>query len=116
MAAVILAALMLPFVRRRNDEAHSIESINHVASAETLRHLLYREPVTLRNEYEAGNISIEEYKDQLDELRLEAANLMRKRSEHRTRLLEAELELEKEVQRVREMRVEGKTRDYGENG
>ena len=116
LAAVILAVLVYPFVRRWKATVEGVEPIDRVASADTLRHLLYREPVTLRNEYEAGNISIEEYEEQIGELRVEAARLMRQRAEHRTRLLEAELELEKEVQRVRGLRVDGETRDGSEDG
>ncbi len=116
LAAVILAVLVYPFARRRKATVAGVEPIDRVASPDTLRHLLYREPVTLRNEYEAGNISIEEYEDQIGELRVEAARLMRQRAEHRTRLLEAELELEKEVQRVRGLRVDGETRDGSEDG
>ena len=107
LAAVILTVLIFPFVKRRRPETPGVEPIDRVASADTLRHLLYREPVTLRNEFEAGNISIEEYEDQLGELRSEAAILMRRRAEQRSRLLEAELALELEVQRVRKLRTDG---------
>ena len=105
-----------PFLRRRNPESENIETLDRIASADTLRHLLYREPVTLRNEFEAGNLSIEEYEAQIGELRIEAARLMSLRAEHRARLLEAELELEMEVQRIRAMRSDGETRNGGELG
>ena len=104
LAAVILTVLIYPFAKKRKTESEGFEPIDRVASADTLRHLLYREPVTLRNEFEAGNISMEEYESQLGELRLDAAKLMRQRTEQRTRLLEAELELEMEVQRIRKLR------------
>ncbi len=107
LAVLILAVLVYPFTKRRKVTEASVEPIEQVASADTLRHLLYREPVTLRNEYEAGNISIQEYEAQIGELRIEAARLMRQRAEHRTQLLEAELELEREVQRLRKLRSDG---------
>lgn len=115
LAAVILIVLIFPFVRRNRQDPTGIDQVDRVASAETLRHLLYREPVTLRNEFESGNISIEEYKDQIGELRLQAARLLRERTEHRQRLLEAELALETEVQRVRSLRANNEVRDDAEN-
>ncbi len=115
LAAVILIVLIFPFIKRNKQELTGIDRANRVASAETLRHLLYREPVTLRNEFESGNISLEEYEDQIGELRLEAARLMRERSEHRQRLLEAELALETEVQRIRNLRTDREVRDDAEN-
>ena len=116
LAAVILIVLIYPFVSRRRNERDAGERIERVASADTLRHLLYREPVTLRNEFEAGNISIEEYEDQIGELRLEAARMMRERSEQRTRLLEAELALETEVRRVRNLRSKDESQDDAAHG
>ncbi len=115
LAAAILIVLMYPFVKRIRQDPTGIDEVDRVASAETLRHLLYREPVTLRNEFESGNITIEEYEDQVGELRVEAARLMRERSEHRQRLLEAELALETEVQRVRNLRAHDEVRDGAEN-
>ena len=115
LAAVILIVLIFPFVKRNRQNPTGIDQVDRVASAETLRHLLYREPVTLRTEFESGNISIEEYEDQIGELRLEAARLLRERSQHRQRLLEAELALESEVQRVRNLRANDEVRDDAEN-
>ena len=115
LAAVILVVLIYPFVKRNRQNATEIDEVDRVASAETLRHLLYREPVTLRNEFEAGNITLEEYEDQIDELRVEAARLLRERSEHRQRLLEAELALESEVRRIRNLRVDDEVQDDAEN-
>lgn len=115
LAAVILIVLIFPFVKRNRQDHTGIDQVDRVASADTLRHILYREPVTLRNEFESGNISIEEYEDQIGELRMEAARLMRERSEHRQRLLEAELALETEVQRVRKLRDNDETQDDAEN-
>ena len=115
LAAAILIVLIYPFVKRNRQDPTETDQVDKVASAETLRHLLYREPVTLRNEFESGNITIEEYEDQIGELRLEAARLLRERSEHRQRLLEAELALETEVQRVRNLRSNDEVRDGAEN-
>lgn len=115
LAAVILIVLIFPFVKRIRPEPTGIDQVDKVASAETLRHLLYGEPVTLRNEFESGNITLEEYEEQIDELRLEAARLLRERSEHRQRLLEAELALETEVRRVRNLRVNDEVQDDTEN-
>ena len=115
LAAVILIVLIYPFVKRNRQDPTETDQVDKVASAETLRHLLYREPVTLRNEFESGNITIEEYEDQIGELRLEAARLLRERSEQRQRLLEAELALETEVQRVRNLRAHDEVRDGAEN-
>ena len=105
-----MIVLIYPFIKARKSSARNIEPVERVASADTLRHLLYREPLTLRHEYEAGNISIEDYESQLNELRYEAAILMRQRAENRTRMLEAELALEKEVQRVRDLRSQDEAR------
>lgn len=115
LAAIIVIVLAYPFFGRRRVSADGPDRVDRVASADALRHLLYREPVTLRNEYESGNMSVEEYEEQLGELRVRAARLMRDRSEHRTRMLEAELALEREVQRVRRSQVAGADRD-GEDG
>ncbi len=104
MAAVIVAVLVFPFVKRRSDASGDTDDVDRVASADTLRHLLYREPVTLRNEYESGNITSNEYEEQLEELKSEAARLMRQRAEYRTRVVEAELAIELEVQRIRRRR------------
>ena len=105
LAAVIVIVLVYPFLGRRRLASTDVDPVERVASADALRHLLYREPVTLRNEFESGNVTAEEYEEQLAELRVRAAVLMRDRSEHRTRLLEAELALEREVQRVRQSQV-----------
>lgn len=115
LALVILVVLIYPFVTRRRQNPELPQPVERVASADTVRHLLYREPVTLRNEFESGNISIEEYEDQIGELRLEAARLLRRRSEHRNRLLEAELELETEVRRIRNLRADADSPDDAEN-
>ena len=115
LAAAILIVLIYPFVKRTRQDPTGIDQVDRVASAETLRHLLYREPVTLRNEFESGNITIEEYEDQIGELRLEAARLLRERSERRQRLLEAELALETEVQRIRNLRANDEVADDAEN-
>ena len=114
LAAIIMIVLIYPFIKARKSAPRNVDPVERVASADTLRHLLYREPLTLRHEYEAGNISIEEYESQLNELRHEAAILMRQRAENRTRLLEAELALEKEVQRVRGLRSQGEVQ--GDDG
>lgn len=104
LAVVIVAVLVYPFLKRRSGASVNADAVNRVVSADTLRHLLYREPVTLRNEYEAGNITSDEYEGQLKELKLEAARLMRQRAEHRSRRIEAELGIELEVQRLRQGR------------
>lgn len=101
LAAVIVAVLLYPFVKRRSNTSGNTDAVDRVAPADTLRHLLYREPVTLRNEYESGNITAYEYEEQLEELKLEAARLMRQRAEHRSRMIEAEIAIELEVQRIR---------------
>ena len=115
LAAVILIVLIFPFVKRNRQDATGVDQVDRIASAETLRHLLYREPVTLRNEFESGNITLDEYEDQIGELRVEAARLLRERSEHRQRLLEAELALETEVQRVRGLRAKDEVRDHADD-
>ncbi len=111
LGVIIVIVLVYPFVGRRRAGSNSVDPVERVASADALRHLLYREPVTLRNEFESGNITDDEYEEQLTELRERAARLMRDRAERRTQLLEAELALEREVQRVRQTRVAGDVRD-----
>ena len=105
LATVIVAVLVYPFVKRRSNTSGNARAVDSVVSVDTLRHLLYREPVTLRNEYEAGNITAQEYEEQLEELKFEAARLMRQRAEHRSRMIEAELAIELEVQRIRRRRA-----------
>ena len=58
----------------------------------------------MRNEFESGNITEQEYEMQLEELRVRAAGLMQQRAERRNQLLAAELELEREVRRIRRAR------------
>ncbi len=111
LGVIIVIVLVYPFVGRRRAGSNSVDPVERVASADALRHLLYREPVTLRNEFESGNITDDEYEEQLAELRERAARLMRDRAERRTQLLEAELALEREVQRIRQVRVAGDVRD-----
>ena len=116
LAAVIVAVLVYPFVKRRSIASGNAQIVDRVASADTLRHLLYREPVTLRNEYEAGNITAQEYEEQLEELKLVAARLMRQRAEHRSRMIEAELAIELEVQRIRRHRASDEVEGGNANG
>ncbi len=116
LATVIVAVLVYPFVKRRSDAYGNTDVVDRVASADTLRHLLYREPVTLRNEYESGNITANEYEEQLEELKLEAARLMRQRAEHRSRMIEAELAIELEVQRIRRRRGTDQAESDDTNG
>ena len=116
LAAVIVAVLVYPFVKRRSIASGNAQIVDRVASADTLRHLLYREPVTLRNEYEAGNITAQEYEEQLEELKLVAARLMRQRAELRSRMIEAELAIEIEVQRIRQLRISDEVEDGDADG
>ena len=111
LAATIVIVLVYPFIKGRRAAAPATDPVDRVASADTLRHLLYREPVTLRNEFESGNITDREYEEQLDELRLRAAGLMQQRAERRSQLLAAELELEREVRRIRQVREADKKQD-----
>ena len=111
LAATIVIVLVYPFIKGRRAAAPATDPVDRVASADTLRHLLYREPVTLRNEFESGNISAREYEEQLGELRVRAAGLMQQRAERRSQLLTAELELEREVQRIRRARETDINRD-----
>ena len=111
LAATIVIVLVYPFIKGRRAAAPATDPVDRVASADTLRHLLYREPVTLRNEFESGNITDREYEEQLDELRLRAASLMQQRAERRSQLLAAELELEREVRRIRQVREADKKQD-----
>ena len=116
LATVIVAVLVYPFVKRRSNAWGNTDVVDRVASSDTLRHLLYREPVTLRNEYESGNITADEYEEQLEELKLEAARLMRHRAEHRSRMIEAELAIELEVQRIRGRRSVDEAESNDTNG
>ncbi len=111
LGVIIVIVLVYPFVGRRRAISDGVGPVERVASADTLRHLLYQEPVTLRNEFESGNITGDEYEEQLSELRERAARLMRDRAERRTQLLQAELALEREVQRIRRVRVDGDAGD-----
>ena len=111
LAATIVIVLVYPFIKGRRAAAPATDPVDRVASADTLRHLLYREPVTLRNEFESGNISAREYEEQLGELRVRAAGLMQQRAKRRSQLLTAELELEREVQRIRRARETDINRD-----
>ena len=111
LAATIVIVLVYPFINGRRAAAPATDPVDRVASADTLRHLLYREPVTLRNEFESGNISAREYEEQLGELRVRAAGLMQQRAERRSQLLTAELELEREVRRIRQVREADKKQD-----
>lgn len=104
LAATIVIVLVYPFIKGRRNTAPATDQVDRVASADTLRHLLYREPVTLRNEFESGNITEQEYEVQLEELRVRAAGLMQQRAERRNQLLAAELDLEREVRRIRRAR------------
>jgi len=101
IAVTVLAVLAYPFLKRGNRNESPGAPTERLRSADTLRHLLYREPVTLRNDYEAGNITADEYREQLNEVRLQAAELMRERDEKRYQMIEAELAIEREVQRIR---------------
>ena len=111
LAATIVIVLVYPFIKGRRNSAPATDQVDRVASADTLRHLLYREPVTLRNEFESGNITEQEYEMQLEELRVRAAGLMQQRAERRNQLLAAELELEREVQRIRRARQASEAKD-----
>ena len=110
LAATIVIVLVYPFIKSRRNAAPATDQVDRVASADTLRHLLYREPVTLRNEFESGNITEREYEMQLEELRVRAAGLMQQRAERRNQLLAAELELEREVRRIRRARQASETK------
>ena len=111
LAATIVIVLVYPFIKGRRNAASTTDQVDRVASADTLRHLLYREPVTLRNEFESGNITEQEYEVQLEELRVRAAGLMQQRAERRNQLLAAELELEREVRRIRRARQASEAKD-----
>ena len=110
LAATIVIVLVYPFIKGHRNAAPATDQVDRVASADTLRHLLYREPVTLRNEFESGNITEREYEMQLEELRVRAAGLMQQRAERRNQLLAAELELEREVRRIRRARQASETK------
>ena len=93
IALISLTILLLPFFRSRW-RTHTGSFINWREEATRQREAIYQNIGTLRQDYDMGNISAEEYRVQLDSYRRQAALALRQGDQLRNR----EEELEREIQ------------------
>ena len=94
LAAVSLVVLLLPFLRRLTTTAFATDPIQELRSE---RETLYQETRILRQDFDLGHFSDEEYRTRLQANRLLAATLLRRQDE----LENMSRELEKEVLALR---------------
>ena len=98
LAVIVVVVLLYPLVRRpRTDHA----AVPDAEVSRTERHNIYREIANLRNDFESGHISESEYQRQLHPLRKAAALALRDEDEARASEIAAELNIEAEVQQLR---------------
>ncbi len=93
IALISLTILLLPFFRSRW-RTHTGGFIDWPEEAIRQREAIYQNIGTLRQDFDMGNISAEEYRAQLDSYRRQAALALRQEDQLRSR----EEELEREIQ------------------
>ena len=92
IALISLIMLLLPFFRSRW-RTQTGGFINWQEEATRQREAIYQNIGTLRQDYDIGNISVEEYRVQLDSYRRQAALALRQEDQLRSR----DEELEREI-------------------
>ena len=98
LAAIVVIVLLYPLVRQpRTDHT----AVPDAEESRTERQNIYREITNLRNDFESGHISDSEYQRQLQPLRKAAALALRDEDEARASEIAAELNIETEVQQLR---------------
>lgn len=98
LAAIVVLVLLYPLVRRPRGEQFDTPKPEE---SRATRQIIYREISNLRNDFESGHITESEYRHQLQPLRKAAALSLRDEDDARANEIAAELNIEAEVQRLR---------------
>ena len=98
LAVVVVLVLLYPLVRRPRREQFDTP---RPEDSRVARQIIYREISHLRNDFESGHITESEYQRQLQPLRKAAALALRDEDEARANEIAIELNIEAEVQQLR---------------
>ena len=101
LALIIVAVIVTPFLRGGNRANSPQPNAIRPQSDDVDLKRIYGEIRTIRSEFDAGNLTDAEFIEQLGELRVMAARALRDQDQRRVRDIEAELMIEREVQRAR---------------
>lgn len=99
LALAVVLVLLYPLVKRPSVKPKSGEKPEEARSA---RRAIYREIANLRNDFESGHITQAEFDQQLQSLRIAAAFSLRDEDDARAEAIATELQIEAEVQRIRQ--------------
>ncbi len=101
LALLIIATLLYPFFSSRRGAKRHALTHPPIQDEPILRRSIYREMVNLQSDFEAGYMSPAEHSKQLAEMKVAAAESMRRENAAKRQMIEAELRIEREVQRAR---------------
>lgn len=99
--AVILAVLAYPFFAQRGGRATMEDAAEELAQRlRRSRDRVYEEIRALQQEHFLGNFTEQEYQQQLQNARLQAAGLMRQQQQVQQTLADVEAAVEEELQQI----------------
>ena len=99
LAIFVVSVLLYPLVKRPRIKPASAAKPQEARST---RRAIYREIANLRNDFESGHITQAEFDQQMHSLRIAAAFSLRDEDEARAEAIASELQIEAEVQRLRQ--------------
>ena len=101
LAVAVVVVLLYPLIRRPSSEPSRQVDPNASDKLQAARRSIYRQVAELRNDFDSGHISADEFQLRHDKLRLDAAIMLRDEDQARVDAIAAELQLEAEVRQTR---------------
>ena len=101
LALLALAVVARPFLRPSTVDTDDAPA-DQTQQTRSEREALYREMAALEMEHELGQIDSQEYEERLQELRLQAAALLRAQEAHEAEAASLDRALEEQIRAARE--------------
>ena len=98
LAVIVVAVLLQPLFMKQKKRSQTRRAPDELRAE---RRAIYREITNLRNDFESGHISRSEFDRLTNQLRREAAVVLRDEDQSRADAIASEIEIEAEVQRIR---------------
>ena len=98
LAVIVVAVLLQPLFMKQKKRPQTRRAPDELRAE---RRAIYREITNLRNDFESGHISRSELDRLTNQLRREAAVVLRDEDHSRADAIASEIEIEAEVQRIR---------------
>lgn len=98
LAVIVVAVLLQPLFMKQRNRQQTKRAPDELRAE---RRAIYREITNLRNDFESGHISRSELDRLTNQLRREAAVVLRDEDQSRAVAIASEIEIEAEVQRIR---------------